>query len=159
MSLAAINILPQGFAHASLKRILTLQRPPTGICTCIIKTCFDFAETKENEGHRADEQPAVALGGQMVVLTALMGIGALITNLGRSDVQEISFQHFKTLLLASGLVDRVEVTNKSTAKVYVRPSSRCALACPRGVISASFGSALQSECAGCSPAEGLCDVV
>jgi AFG3 family protein len=36
-------------------------------------------------------------------------------------VQEVSFQFFKTHLLARGLVDRLEVANKASVKVYVRP--------------------------------------
>jgi AFG3 family protein len=67
----------------------------------------------------------VALGGQAALLIMLIGIGALIANVGRPDVQEISFQHFKNSLLANKMVDKVEVTNKTTAKVYVRPGSRC----------------------------------
>lgn len=33
------------------------------------------------------------------------------------DTQEISFQHFKTQLLAKDVVDHIEVANKTTAKV------------------------------------------
>lgn len=33
--------------------------------------------------------------------------------------KQISFQEFKNKLLEPGLVDRIEVTNKSLAKVYV----------------------------------------
>ncbi len=51
---------------------------------------------------------------------ALLSFVPLLTSLGKADVQEISFQHFKTHLLAQGLVERVEVANKSSAKVYVR---------------------------------------
>lgn len=36
---------------------------------------------------------------------------------------QISFQEFKNKLLEHGLVDRIVVTNKSVAKVYVRSSS------------------------------------
>ena len=40
--------------------------------------------------------------------------------MGRPDVQEISFQHFKTHLLAKEAIDKVEVTNKTLVKVYIR---------------------------------------
>lgn len=40
---------------------------------------------------------------------------------GRGNVEEISFQHFKTELLAKNLVTKLEVTNKTTVKVFVRP--------------------------------------
>ena len=64
--------------------------------------------------------PALA---QLLLLSSIMGVGALLANLGRPDAQEISFQHFKTHLLGAGVVDRVEVTNKTSAKVFVRPST------------------------------------
>lgn len=41
--------------------------------------------------------------------------------MGRSDVQEVSFQWFATHLLSKHVVEKLEVTNKSTVKVYVRP--------------------------------------
>ena len=40
------------------------------------------------------------------------------------DAKEISFQEFKTALLERGLVDRVEVSNKTQAKVYVTQAPR-----------------------------------
>lgn len=43
----------------------------------------------------------------------------LMRNLTRPDTQEISFQHFKTQLLAKDVVDRIEVANKTTAKVLL----------------------------------------
>lgn len=44
-----------------------------------------------------------------------------MVNLTRSDVQEVSFQWFATHLLSKHVVEKLEVTNKSTVKVYVRP--------------------------------------
>ena len=46
-----------------------------------------------------------------------IAIAMLMRNLTRPDTQEISFQHFKTQLLAKEVVDRIEVANKTTAKV------------------------------------------
>ncbi|XP_019199216.1 PREDICTED: ATP-dependent zinc metalloprotease FTSH 10, mitochondrial-like [Ipomoea nil] len=43
---------------------------------------------------------------------------------GSGAEQEISFQEFKTKLLEAGLVDHIVVSNKTTAKVYVRGSPR-----------------------------------
>ena len=37
--------------------------------------------------------------------------------------QEISFQVFRNQLLANGLVDKLEVSNKNLVKVYVRGSA------------------------------------
>lgn len=42
---------------------------------------------------------------------------------GPAAQQEISFQQFRNQLLAKGLVDKLEVTNKSLVKVYVRTSA------------------------------------
>ena len=46
---------------------------------------------------------------------------------GQSDAREISFQEFKTKLLEQGLVDRIEVSNKSTAKVFLKNKSGASL--------------------------------
>ncbi|GBG87398.1 hypothetical protein CBR_g45455 [Chara braunii] len=61
---------------------------------------------------------------QPMIATSLATIALLATlSMGRSDAQEISFQEFKNKLLEAGVVDRVEVSNKSTAKVYVYTNS------------------------------------
>ena len=39
-----------------------------------------------------------------------------------AGLQEVSFQYFRNELLARGLVDKLEVLNKNTARVYVRTS-------------------------------------
>ena len=59
---------------------------------------------------------AAATGLLVAAAGALLGSG--------SDVREISFQEFKTTLLEAGLVDRIEVSNKTQAKVYVHASPR-----------------------------------
>ena len=41
-------------------------------------------------------------------------------------LQEVSFQYFRNELLARGLVDKLEVLNKNTARVYVRASGSSA---------------------------------
>ncbi|XP_021622945.1 ATP-dependent zinc metalloprotease FTSH 8, mitochondrial isoform X2 [Manihot esculenta] len=43
---------------------------------------------------------------------------------GPHDQKQISFQEFKTKLLEPGLVDRIIVSNKSVAKVYVKSSPK-----------------------------------
>ncbi|ESQ51404.1 hypothetical protein EUTSA_v10016261mg [Eutrema salsugineum] len=43
---------------------------------------------------------------------------------GSGDQQQISFQEFKNKLLEPGLVDHIDVSNKSVAKVYVRSTPR-----------------------------------
>lgn len=97
------------------------------------------ADAKEGENPKVQPNQT-AMTGQVVTLMALLGIGALLANLGRPDAQEISFQHFKTQLLSRGLVDKVEVTNKTTAKVFVRPGAKCASSSPDTCIIALPGS-------------------
>lgn len=58
---------------------------------------------------------------QGIVMATLFSMALLMTAY-RPDTQEISFQTFKTELLANGLVERVEVVNKSFVKVYVKTS-------------------------------------
>ena len=55
---------------------------------------------------------------------ATAALTAILAALWQSggDAREISFQEFKNTLLEQGLVDRVEVSNKTQAKVYVRSS-------------------------------------
>ncbi|CAM0955205.1 unnamed protein product [Alopecurus aequalis] len=56
------------------------------------------------------------------VLGPLLILGLMLSSLNSSssDQKEISFQEFKNKLLEPGLVDRIVVTNKTVAKVYVR---------------------------------------
>ena len=56
----------------------------------------------------------------------LLGLGLLLISFlgpGGDSSQEVSFQWFKTHLLAQGLVERVEVANKQMVKVYIKPSA------------------------------------
>uniref|UniRef100_A0A0E0PNI5 AAA+ ATPase domain-containing protein n=1 Tax=Oryza rufipogon TaxID=4529 RepID=A0A0E0PNI5_ORYRU len=57
-------------------------------------------------------------------LAPLLFLGLMLSSLSSSssDQKEISFQEFKNKLLEPGLVDRIVVSNKSVAKVYVRSS-------------------------------------
>lgn len=59
----------------------------------------------------------------MFLLITIAAIATLSLGMTRQDTQEISFQWFKANLLAAGLVDKLEVLNKSTVRVYIRPSS------------------------------------
>lgn len=57
---------------------------------------------------------------QGLVMAGVFATALIMTALTRPDAKEISFQTFKTDLLAQKMVDRVEVVNKSLVKVYVR---------------------------------------
>ena len=61
------------------------------------------------------------VAAQALATAALTAILATLWQSG-GDAREISFQEFKNTLLEQGLVDRVEVSNKTQAKVYVRSS-------------------------------------
>lgn len=60
------------------------------------------------------------------MLIPLLAIGLILSSfsLGSREQQQISFQEFKNKLLEPGLVDHIDVSNKSVAKVYVRSSPR-----------------------------------
>merc|ERR1719163_222391 len=66
------------------------------------------------------------VAGQLVLLL-LLALGVSFSQAGQSEVREISFQEFKTKLLEQGLVDRIEVSNKSTAKVFIKSKSGASL--------------------------------
>ncbi|KAF0923912.1 hypothetical protein E2562_007753 [Oryza meyeriana var. granulata] len=59
-------------------------------------------------------------------LAPLLFLGLVLSSISSSssDQKEISFQEFKNKLLEPGLVDRIVVSNKSVAKVYVRSSAQ-----------------------------------
>ena len=62
---------------------------------------------------------------QVLALVSLASLVALFYG-SATDAREISFQEFKTSLLEQGLVDRVEVSNKTQAKVYVHATPAAA---------------------------------
>ena len=66
------------------------------------------------------------VAGQLGLLL-LLALGVSFSQAGQSEVREISFQEFKTKLLEQGLVDRIEVSNKSTAKVFIKSKSGASL--------------------------------
>ncbi|KAK9844071.1 hypothetical protein WJX81_003751 [Elliptochloris bilobata] len=82
-------------------------------------------ESKARAAVGSGEHLDAAKGAQQVgLLLTVLGTAGILATMGRPDVQEVSFQHFRTHLLVNGLVDRIEVSNKSTAKVFVRPGSQ-----------------------------------
>ncbi|KAL6133155.1 hypothetical protein ACLB2K_065392 [Fragaria x ananassa] len=58
------------------------------------------------------------------MVASLLLTGFVLTSLLPQQQKQISFQEFKNTLLEPGLVDHIEVANKSVAKVYVRSSPR-----------------------------------
>lgn len=81
----------------------------------------------------------------------ILGMSLLATSLlstGRDAAQEVSFQWFKTHLLSQGVVERVEVANKQTVRVYVRPSAlRSIVASQQGISGDVAGSQADSTVA------------
>lgn len=59
-------------------------------------------------------------------ITLFLAATALWNMLRSSNEKEISFQQFRNQLLAKGLVEKLEVTNKTLVKVYVRGKSEAA---------------------------------
>ena len=60
---------------------------------------------------------------QGIAMATVFGTALLMTAFARPDAEEISFQTFKTDLLAKQFVERVEVVNKSLVKVYTKASN------------------------------------
>lgn len=87
--------------------------------------------TKEKKGggagpDRAGPGASGGGGGQSTagqVALALFIMGALSLMNGRSDGQEISQQSFLWGLVNQGLVERVEVVNRSRARVFLKPEA------------------------------------
>ena len=77
-----------------------------------------------NNSNNSSEAPSTlaAVWRQVVQLGALAAVVAGVSRLTdpTPEVQEISFAWFKHHLLARGLVDRLEVSNKAQVKVFVR---------------------------------------
>ncbi|KAK9805904.1 hypothetical protein WJX73_003524 [Symbiochloris irregularis] len=82
-------------------------------------------KTKLNAETKPDTSKATQqMIQQLLIISGLIGAIAIVSGMGRPDVQEISFQHFKTHLLAKDVIDKLEVTNKTLVKVYIRPGSQ-----------------------------------
>lgn len=78
-----------------------------------------------SNGKRGDDRNEIRV--EVPVPLTWLGIGALtlyvISTLGSASnarTHEISFQEFKSKLLAQGLVSKLEVVNNSTVRVYVK---------------------------------------
>ena len=55
------------------------------------------------------------------MILSVATIAVLSLGMGKADTQEVSFQWFQKNLLAQGMVDKLEVLNKNTVRVYVKP--------------------------------------
>lgn len=53
-----------------------------------------------------------------------ISLALMMTAFGRPDAEEISFQTFKSSLLSNFLVDKLEVVNKTTVRVYAHSSAK-----------------------------------
>ncbi|KAJ4891238.1 ATP-dependent zinc metalloprotease FTSH 3 [Raphanus sativus] len=85
------------------------------------------SESKEgsdkNENENLGDMFANRFQNLLIPLLAL-AIFLSSFSFGSGDQQQISFQEFKNKLLEPGLVDHIDVSNKSVAKVYVRSTPR-----------------------------------
>lgn len=84
-----------------------------------------FAEDpkKTPEGEESLEGIARKGAQQLIPIIGIMLLATSLLGAGRENAQEVSFQWFKTHLLSKGIVEKVEVANKQTVKVYIRPSA------------------------------------
>lgn len=88
------------------------------------KSVEDMTKKSEQMGGKNPVETSTNYNLQQ--LFPLLGMGLLAASFlgsGRDMTQEVSFQWFKTHLLSQGVVERVEVANKQTAKVYIKPSA------------------------------------
>lgn len=60
---------------------------------------------------------------QFLPVVGIIILASSLLGSGRNGAQEVSFQWFRSNLLATGVVERLEVANKQTVKVYIRPSA------------------------------------
>ena len=60
-------------------------------------------------------------------------------------LQEVSFQYFRNELLARGLVEKLEVLNKNSVRVYVRTSSASAAVAGQGDLQAPAAASSQTD--------------
>lgn len=74
-------------------------------------------EFRKAASQQSPLQQALFLG------VTIAAIAFVTLGMNRQDTQEVSFQWFKANLLASGLVEKLEVLNKSVVRVYVRPNT------------------------------------
>ena len=79
-------------------------------------------EKKETDKQTAEmkktlEQIAAIPTGNIVLGLGVLLVATYMRTMTAPETQEISFQHFNTQLLAKDVVDRIEVANKTTAKV------------------------------------------
>ncbi|CAH8357035.1 unnamed protein product [Eruca vesicaria subsp. sativa] len=77
----------------------------------------------KNENENLGDMFANRFQNLLIPLVAL-AIFLSSFSFGSGDQQQISFQEFKNKLLEPGLVDHIDVSNKSVAKVYVRSTPR-----------------------------------
>lgn len=84
----------------------------------------------ESEGEEAFQSISRVMLQQVAPVAGIIVLAASLLGTGRNGAQEVSFQWFRTNLLANGVVERLEVANKQTVKVYIRPS---ALTSPQGM--------------------------
>ncbi|KAK9727224.1 hypothetical protein RND81_05G266800 [Saponaria officinalis] len=87
------------------------------------------SESKEESNSNSDDQgnfQETFMKQFQNLLTPLLILGLFFStfSFGPREQQQISFQEFKNKLLEPGLVDRIVVSNKSVAKVYVRSTPR-----------------------------------
>lgn len=87
------------------------------------------SDSKEDSNSNADEQGGFQeafMKNFQSLLTPLIVLGLFLSTFpfGANEQQQISFQEFKNKLLEPGLVDRIVISNKSVAKVYVRNTPR-----------------------------------
>ena len=71
----------------------------------------------DEEGQSLGDALANKTTQQLLITGALLSFTAMTFLLDRPEAQEVSFQEFKNKLLEKGMVEKIEVLNKTIAKV------------------------------------------
>ena len=108
---------PIGVLLPLLALSLLLQQVQDSAC-CVLFAAGKNPENETKPGRENVQQFNVLQ--QLLITAGLVAAIAIVSGMGRPDVQEISFQHFKTHLLAKEAIEKLEVTNKTLVKVYLR---------------------------------------
>ncbi|KAJ4895422.1 ATP-dependent zinc metalloprotease FTSH 10 [Raphanus sativus] len=132
------NDLSRVFANPRLRRFFSTQAPKKNKKTKNYENYYpkDAKKAPKNE-HKSESREGSKKSENenagdfntkefQNLLVPLMAIALILSSfsLGSREQQQISFQEFKNKLLEAGLVDHIDISNKSVAKVYVRSSPK-----------------------------------
>ncbi|KAF8102736.1 hypothetical protein N665_0196s0029 [Sinapis alba] len=125
------NDLIGGFANPRLRRFFSDEAPKKKNYENYFPKAPKQEPKSDQKSESKDKNENGNLGDMFAnrfqnLLIPLLALAIFLSSFsfGSGDQQQISFQEFKNKLLEPGLVDHIDVSNKSVAKVYVRSTPR-----------------------------------